>query len=94
MPTRPSFVFALSKPTYGMVWDVAYGRRACKRLDNRKTKKIWSIKESDFARLVSHYKGKSVQHSRRHQKCKNKKIVFLSDVTENVQHGKTVLKES
>ena len=44
--------------------------------------------------LFPHHKGKSVQHSRRHQKCKDEKIVFLSDVTKNVQHGRTVLEEN
>ena len=44
--------------------------------------------------LFPHYKGKSVQHSRRHQKCKDEKIVFLSDVTKSVQHSRAVLEES
>ena len=35
----------VSKPTYGM--------GCCVRRDNRETKIFWSIKESDFARLVS-----------------------------------------
>ena len=41
---------AVSKPTC-MVWDVAYGQRAS---NYRETKKIsWSIKQSDFSRLMS-----------------------------------------